>query len=128
MFTIASNFSFIGRFPVQVTFKPRYFILVCPKYDFLILYLSPFALRFFSTSSNLSKLSDQSPLVITNRSSMYALINSILQNISFIFSWRMSWKMSGELPPPPSGKHLYLHFTHGRIIVHKLLDYSLIYI
>ena len=33
IFTVASNFLFIGQIPVLVTQNPRYSISVCPKYD-----------------------------------------------------------------------------------------------
>ena len=84
--------------------------------NFSILHLSPFALSFVSNSSNLFKWLDQSSLVIIKMSLIYALINYIPRNISFIFSW----KLSGELNTPIGGR-LYLYFPHGRIIVHKLL-------
>ena len=121
IFTMASAFLFNGHIPVRVTQKSRYPISVCPKNNFSILHLSPFTLRFVSTSSNLFKRSDQSNLAIIKRSSVYALINYIPRIISFI----LSWKMSGELHTP-IGKNLYFYFTHGRIIVHKLLSYLLI--
>ena len=116
MFTIASTLLFICHITVQVTQKTRNSISVCPKYDLLILQLSLFALSCFSTSSSLSKLSYQSTLVINNSSSMYSIMNYIPQKISII----LSYKMSRELHPPID-KCLYLYFTYGRIIVHKLL-------
>ena len=103
MFTMDSTFLFIGQIPVQFTHKPRYPISVFPNYDFSILHLSLFSLRFLITNSNWSKWSDQSHLVITNRSSMYALIKSIQLNISFIFSWKISRELHTSI-----GKCLYL--------------------
>ena len=111
---MASN-CFTGYILVRINQKPRYSISVCPNNILSILHLSPFALIFSITSSNLFKWLYQSPLVIINRSSMYDLINSIPRNISF----NLSWKISGELHTP-IGRRLYLYFPHGRMIVHKL--------
>ena len=86
---------------------------------FSILHLSPFDIIFFSISSNLLNCSDQSPLVIINRLSIYALINYIMQKFSFIFSW----KFSGELHTP-IGRCLHLYFPHGSIIVNNSLASS----
>ena len=119
IFTMASIF-LTGRIPIRVTHKSRYSILLCPKNVFLILHLSLFSLIFFSNSSNLFNWSEQSPLVIINMSSMYALINYIMMKISLLFSWKMSRKLH-----TPIVRHLYLYFTNGRIIVHKLLAYLL---
>ena len=113
---MASTLLFIDRIPVRVTQKLRYFISACSKNDFSILHFSPLSLRFCSVSSKFSKRSDQSPLVITNRSLIYAWIHLNPRNIFFIFSC----KISGELLNP-SVRRLYRYFTHGRIIVHKLL-------
>ena len=113
---MASTYYFICRIPVLVTQKPRYSILVCLKDDFLILHWSPLSLRFFSISYNFSKRLYQSPLVIINRSLMYAQIHSNPRNILFMFSW----KMSGELLTP-IGRRLYRYFPHGRMIVNMLL-------
>ena len=119
-FTMASTFLFIGPIPVWVTQKPIYSIYVCPKYEFSIWNLTPLSLSFCRVSSNFSKQSYQSYLVVINRSSMYAWINSNPQNIYFIFSW----KVPGELLTP-IGRRLYRSFPHGRIIVHMLLALSL---
>ena len=97
-----------------------YSISVCPKNDFLILNLSLFYLIFCSNCCNLFKWSDKPPLVIIKRSSIYALIKSNLQNIPFIFSW----KMSGELRTP-IGRCSHLYFPHGKIIVNTLIFWFL---
>ena len=103
IFTMASNFLFIGRIPFQVTQKPRYSIVVCPKNGFLILHLSPFSLRFYIVSSIFSKWSYQLPLVIMSRSSMYTRINSNPWNLLFIFYWKFSEKLQ-----TPIIKNFYL--------------------
>ena len=92
-------FLFIRRIPVRVTHKPKYSISICPKNEFLILHLSLLSLIFCWVSSNFSKRMEQPPLVIINRSSNYAWINSNLRIISFIFSW----KIPGELFTPIGG-------------------------
>ena len=120
IFNMDYTFLFIGQIPFRVTQNPRYPISACPKNYFSVLHLSPLSLRFSGVSSNFSKLLDQSPLVIINRSSMYARINSNPLNISFIFSWKMSRELL-----TPIVRHLYWYFHHGRIFVHKLLSCSL---
>ena len=116
IFTMTSTFSSTGWIPVRVTQNFGYFISVCPKNDFSILHLSLFDIIFVSTSSNLSKWSDKSPSAIIKISLMYALINYIPRNISFIISWKTYRDLH-----TPIGRHLYLYVTHKRIILHKLL-------
>ena len=116
IFTMASNFSFTDRIPFWVTQKPIYSISACPENNISILHLIPLYLRFCRVSSNFSKLSYQSSLLINNRPLMYAQIKSNPHNISFLFSW----KMSGELLTP-IGKHLHQYFRHGGIILHILM-------
>ena len=121
IFIMASTFLFIGWIPFWVTQKSKYSISVCPKNDFSMLHLSLLSLRFYRISSKMSKWSDQSPLVIIKRSSMYAWINSNPRNISLIFFW----KISGEWLTPIV-RRLYWYFPQDRIIFHRLLACSLI--
>ena len=118
IFIMASTSLFICQIPVRVTQRPRYSVSFFPKNELSVFHLSLFALRFFSTSSNLFNGSDQSLLVITKNLLMYSGINSNLWKIPFIFSL----KISGELLTP-IGRRLYRKFLHGRIIVHMLLAY-----
>ena len=112
---MASNFLFIGWNLFLVTQKPRYYLLVCTKNDFDILYLSPFYLRFCRVSSNFSRWSDQLTLVIINRSPMYTQIKSNPWNIPFILFWKMSRELLTSIV-----RCLYWYFTHGKIIVYRL--------
>ena len=123
IFIMDYTFLCIGHIPFQVTQKPIHSISVYPKNDFFKIILKPVFFNILCVSSNLSKWSNQSPLVIINRSLMYAWINSNPLNISFIFSWKMSRDLL-----TPIVRHFYRYFTQGKMIVHRLLACSLMWI
>ena len=117
---MASIFLFMSLTTSRVTHKTKYSISVCLKKDFSVLHLSPYTFSLLIVNSKLCIWSFQYPLVNINILSMYQKMNSNPWNKSFIFCW----KFSGEFTTP-IGRCLYRYFPHGRIIVHKLLAFSL---
>ena len=110
----------IGFMPSRVTQKPKYSISVFLQKGFFISYLGPFSFSLSRVNYNFSTWSVQSPFVSIISFSIYARISSIPWNKSFILCWKMFGKLLTTI-----GRRLYQYFSHGRIIVHKLLEFSL---